>query len=299
MFAPEGYQALAVLWSEFVMRRQDKIYVLASEKYPTDEFVGLNYFAAPHEFGSPNDLLEQTFIQTIGNHAVSLCASSGQVVELPTSVADGSSDVFERASVFESTIAFEELVETEAGRDWLTRMGSKEFAPWPHKRGKAELWAQAFPIPRDQAKLAFLRDNCSYHRLPTWFERHRFTIPTEPPPWVAGVVDTAFAKSVAQNFLGWSMCLSDQAARKWRAQNINGDAYLAFLGPEPKNVVRTGRPSKREAAVEAYDAIYLNGNHPSWKAAREEIRLSRGLEVSVKTLQRALKERQKARQNPE
>lgn len=299
MIAPRGYTSLATLWTEFVNRRQQDIYLLACRRYVTPEFIGTAIAGVKDEFGSPKDLMERAFIETVRPYEISMCGPAGQVAKLPSRVIDGSSDIFDLALVFESTLSCEELGHTDEGRDWLTRMGSSEYSPWPHKLGRAGLWAEAYPVPGQNADLRHLFKSCRFHKLPNWFERHRFVIPSSLPPWSSDLIDTAFTETTATLLLGCSMCLEDKIAEKWRAKNIFQQANLTSLWQKTTSVIKLGRPSKKEDALHYYDTLYPDGNHPSWKVTCQAIRDRFEFDISERTLRRALKGRQNAGQKAE
>lgn len=302
MFAPQGYTSLAKLWVEFIRHRRKEIYVYACETYQSPTFRGDAHYGVVNEFGSPKDLLEEIFIDTVKFRGVTLCSTDGTAASVLSSVADGSSDLLQRSLVFESTVEDEEHAGEEERADWLCRMGSNEFESWPHKLANASLWAEAYPVPDGTERFTDLWDACKYHRLPMWFERHRFSVPSSLPPWNSDAIDAALAKSTIPNILGMSMCLKDHAARRWRSENIRGDAYRASMGQITSELPRVGRPSKQKMALHYFDELFPDGQHPSWKSTCSALYGEFGIRVSEKTLRRALSDRaekigQKAGQN--
>lgn len=287
MLAPPGYTPLAALWTEFEQKCAQDISAHACGLYQTEEFLGTAYYPNDQEFGSPQDFVEEIFIQSLRATTVSLHSATGEIVTLNPNAADRSSDVFLRLSVFESTIEAENEAAKIDGPDWLRRMGSGAFVAWPDKCGRPQLWGETYP-PLDVREVNEQR-RLPFHTLPMWFERHRFVVPSALPPWTHNAIDEAFAMSTLPSLLSWSMCLDDSQAKRWRIANLRNRGYRAAMGAPAIDPPALGRPSKQDAARQAYWQLYPEGQHASWKHAVEAIDQAYGLRVSIKTLIRALK----------
>ncbi|MGR3513500.1 MAG: hypothetical protein ACU0GG_12130 [Paracoccaceae bacterium] len=217
------------------------------------------------EFGSPKDLLEETFIKSLGELKLTVCAPDGTTMHLPASVADGSSTIFQRLSVMESTIACEELADLGLNDDWLSRMGSSKFSAWPYQLCAAREWSDAFPEPEFEYDLRRPWARCRFHRLPMWFERHRFVVPTSAPIWTHDAIDSAFAGSTVPKLFGWSICLENRRASKWKSRNIRSHQYRKYLGQDQSEIEFIGRPSKQEHVLECLKRLYPDGG--LWKTS--------------------------------
>lgn len=295
MYAPPGFTSVAELWARFVKARRYEMYRIACETYRTEVFLGDSIAGVPDEFGSPKDLAERVFIETVEPLGLTLCSSQGEVVSLPSEVVGGGSDLLARMLVLESTLDHDALSKNDAGRDWLLRMGTEEFEPWPQKLGHGSTWAKAYPVPGPSDDIERLWRSCRYHKLPMWFERHRFAVPARLPPWAQDALDTAFAKTTLPQLLGLSICLSNAKATNWAKDNIQGNAYLQFVGQAPDRAASPGRPAKKGEALAAYESLYPDDDHPSWKETIRAIADTFGLIVSESTLRRALQDRENSR----
>lgn len=296
MFAPRGFTALSELWKLFLDGSSAELYLAACRFYCSQEFINDGSFGTPHEFGSPLDYIEDVFLASIDDQDLTLCDPSGRMFSIRARAADGFSRWFQKMNVFESTIDAKEHCKTEEGRDWLRRMGSREFQAWPHKMEQAVRWSEAYPIPKEQTNVTRLIKKTRYHTLPVAFERHRYVIPKALPPWCEDPIDVAFFLETVPDFLGWGFCLEGSQADRWRKNIVQNRGYQAFakgLQIEPPQI---GRPRKRDKALEYFDELYPDGNHPSWKKASQEIELRFQLSIAPKTLERVVRERNRQRQ---
>lgn len=101
---------------------------------------------------------------------------------------------------------------------------------------------------------------------------------------------------------GWSICVTDEVAEYLSPTQIFERFRLKALCEalqldekdykpiEQKSRNTVGRPKVSMAAAQAFLKHYSLDDRPSWKEAINKIRMHDGLDVSVRTLQRGLKE---------
>ena len=131
MFCPVGYVTIAELWKEFVAKYELQLAALARKKYsesPADLL---------QEFGSPMDFCEDFFLQSLGEMTIFAADDKGMVLKLVSNLDGGRSQLFRKASVFESTLTARDPDEAGADNYWLIKMGSSTFSRWPHTMGPA------------------------------------------------------------------------------------------------------------------------------------------------------------------
>lgn len=277
MFSPEGYVSLAALWKEFAAKKGNQIANIARQKYQEDDF------SPVLEFGSPADFFEEVFLRSLDEFTVSLCSLDGTVTNLRPEISDPFSNLFQRATVFESTLIAQNLEEAGPRDFWLHQMGSGYFKLWPELQGKSELWARAYVTgetrSRDVRQLPF-------HTLPYCFERFKFTVPAKLPPWCEDAIDEVYVHKTVPDFLGQAICLDESQAQEWRLKNVRKSEWKIALGFEAPGKV--GRSRKQELARTYYFEMFPNGHQGTWQAACNEILARFRFEVSVKTLKRSL-----------
>ncbi|MEY8144551.1 hypothetical protein [Falsihalocynthiibacter sp. CO-5D18] len=227
------------------------------------------------------------FLSTLDTFPHFLASADGLISSIQPTVGLSGSSLFLKATVFESTVIANDP--SEAGEDgsWLRRMGSERFTPWPHPYGETKAWQQIYPAPiSSKLALESLKQE-QFHTLPFTFERARFVVPTETPPWAEDVIDEHYIKTIFTHFLGRAFCLHKAHAAKWRTSHIKNPEFLKQLGPSSTfDNVSPGRPRKLELAYEAYCALNPNGHSGPWKVVRRDLSITFGIQVSERTLQR-------------
>ena len=116
-------------------------------------------------------------------------------------------------------------------------------------------------------------------------------------------IQTPYVKpAVIRPLEGWSICVTDKSAEQLSPENLFGSFRLkalcdAFLLDEKEYAPRNqktlnavGRPKISDTAAQAFLKHYSLENRPSWKEATNRLLKEHGLEVSVRTLQRGLRE---------
>ena len=116
-------------------------------------------------------------------------------------------------------------------------------------------------------------------------------------------IETPYVKpEVIRPLEGWSICVTDEAAEQLLPENLIDGLRLktlceAFQLDEKDYIPRTrqtsntvGRPKISINAAQAFLKHFSLEDRPSWKEAINRLRTVEGLEVSVRTLQRGLKE---------
>lgn len=279
MFCPPGYVPLALLWEEFTARKSVEITAFARSNY-----LDTGLFPK-HEFGSPADFVEEVFLRTFDETALALCSLDGDVMTVKSKSPEGSSQIFLRTSVFESSCIAETPHEAGENGQCLLLMGSPRFQPWPVKIGDATLWADRYAKDYDIRNPEDAFEKLPYHTLPFCFERNRFTVPKLLPPWCEDALDVVYIETIFPHLLGRSICLDDSQVHQWRSDNIDGSKFEHLLGVDRLAPVPRGRPPKVQNARKKYDALFPVAHPGSWKQACNDIKEKLGLCLSVKNLQ--------------
>jgi hypothetical protein len=281
MFCPDGYVSLAELWKEFTKEHRALISNIARAEYSDESF------SATDEFGSPDDYCEDLFLASLIDTKVFAATASGAVTRLETELDDGRSNLFLKLSVFESSFAAEDPDEAGPENFWLIRMGSSHFEGWKGKKGIGSFWKASYPVLKaDECP----QERQCFHTLPVAFERARFVIPEETPPWSIDVIDEHFLPRILRDFAGRALCVSTKTAHKWRKHNIEkADFLLEAILPTDADIA-FGRPNTRDKVYQAYSSIFPKGHSGSLKAACLQIKNTFGVTTSTKTLQRVIKE---------
>ncbi len=287
MLAPQGFTSLASLWAEFQNRQAREILQEACRTYTRPEFLGEANYGPAIDVGSPVDFLEHVFIQSVSPFCLHLCDTNAPKVETAAQLANGDGDLFRRLTVYESTVFEQEDADRPDGPQ-VSRMGGDRFKAWPHRLEDPELWSQAYPEPRTPEQIDNLRRTCPYHKLPMCIERDRFTICKSLPPWSTDALDEIYVREYLPEVFGLTICLAKQDAAAWRMSHIVGQEFRSVFPCRTSVEKRIGRPRKQEKVREFCEVYYREGELPSSKIIERDFQRERGMEVSAKTVSRAL-----------
>jgi len=277
MFCPTGYVTLAELWKEFFARHRVPLTRRALAQF------GQSDFQLGERFGSPDDYCEDVFLSTLTNLRIFAAAANGRVTQLDTAPDGARSKLFAKMSPFESFLAACNPAEAGVDGFWLRRIGGDHFQEWDVTTQTLDNWKVQFGGSDGQvSKRAY------FHSLPFAFERGRYVIPDDAPPWICDVIDEHYLPRMIAAFRGNALCIEDKTASKWRAQVLNAHA-LPPLGnqtsPEPLGM---GRPSKVDAISRAYHLHFPDGHTMTLKEVSRVLEKETGMSFSVKTLRRAI-----------
>ena len=279
MFSPPEYVSLAELWKEFFQKFRLPLMNISFEKYGGDDFV------LGDTFGSPDDFCEDAFLSTFTEAPVFVASPDGQVMRLETVLDGGRSTLFQKMSALESYIAASNPDEAGPENYWLSKFGSDDFEPWDTSMQTISDWKAKYLV----SKTGFV-PQVRFHTLPFVFERGRYVIPNEVPPWMSDVIDEHFLPDVIHRFGGRSFCLDLQSAKTWRINVIEKQSVLRSLKGPANLKPKQGRPAKKERIKSAYRALYPEGHKGGLKEVRVQVEAHSGLEISAKTLSRAISE---------
>jgi len=288
MFCPPEYVSVAELWKEFIDQHYVRLSTIARQKYCAQTDI------LSDEFGSPLDYSEDVFLDLISDMDVFAAADDGRVTRLETVLDGGRSRLFSKLSVFESALAARDPQEAGPANYWLYKMGSLSFEAWTDLKCGSASWRQRYPFGVGQSS-----ESAVFHTLPITFERTRFVIPDQPPPWSVDVIDEHFLPRVIQAFAGCALCLSAAQGKRWRVRHIAKSSFLTSLEFSPVAAMQVGRPGKQSQALHHYMQLYPTGQHGTLRSARDEIMRQFGFGVSTKTLSRAIKDADAERTKPE
>ncbi|MGO4909827.1 hypothetical protein ACEN2J_16000 [Pseudorhodobacter sp. W20_MBD10_FR17] len=277
MFCPAGYVTLAELWKEFFAK-----YRVPLSRRAIDQF-GKSDFQLGETFGSPDDYCEDVFLSTLSDMRVFAAAADGRVAQLETAPDGARSRLFAKMSPFESFLAARNP--TEAGVDgfWLRRIGSDHFQEWNVTTQTFSDWNAQFGGSDGQVSKRIY-----FHSLPFAFERGRYVVPDDAPPWICDVIDEHYLPRMIATFRGSALCIEDKAARKWRNLVLNA-LELPQLGDLTlQKPLSMGRPNKVAAISQAYHLHYPDGHSVTMKELSRVLEKETRMTFSVKTLRRAI-----------
>ena len=277
MFCPAGYVTLAELWKEFFAKYRVPLSRSVMEKYKQSDF------QLGETFGSPDDYCEDVFLSTLAIFPIFAAAADGRVTHLETTSDEGRSRLFAKMSPFESFIAASDPAEAGVDGYWLRRFGSDHFEAWDVTRNTLNDWKERFGGADGQVS-----ERANFHSLPFAFERGRYVVPDEAPPWISDVIDEHYLPRMIAAFRGSALCMEDKTARKWRAQVLKAPE-LPHLGELSwQKPASMGRPNKIDAIRKAYRHHYPDGHSVALKEVIRVLEKETGLSFSVKTLRRAI-----------
>ena len=254
------------------------------------EPVAIINLSGSHGLGSPLDYIEDTFLQALDAYQLHLCSEDGSAIATMTQLQDGTSYWFTKLTVYESAAARKNTASYDRNHgDWFRRVGSWQFSAWPHRPGAFEKWATTYPEPPDGADISKLLSQARYHTLPMCWERVRYTVVEDLPPWSKDALDTAFIDGTVRNCAGRTFCLSKDDADRWRRRNqrriVNPDAGSDIFASHNKTKVKQGKT-----------AAILDAEWPGWPdvSSRELswfMEKEHKYKVSYKTIDRMKKSR--------
>ena len=154
-----------------------------------------------------------------------------------------------------------------------------------------------------------LREHQGFCSMNYYYDRQTYCISLEVYNRLEAVsegyslIETPYVKpAVIRPLEGWSICVTDEAAEQLLPENLIDSFRLKALceafqldekeyGPRNRKTSnKVGRPKISIDAAQAFLRHYSLEDRPSWKEAINRLRTVDGLEVSVRTLQRGLKE---------
>ncbi|WP_298432260.1 hypothetical protein [uncultured Jannaschia sp.] len=293
MFAPFGYTSLHTLWKEFVARHAEPLCEVARTKYAASESIGdfipISGFG---QFGSPADFVEQAFIETFDGQAISFVTTREAIGRFAASDDSGPFRLLDRLTAFEATTYILEHDPEVMQSSVLRSVGSDEFDPWPHTSEGLNVWREYY-VAGQQANAPFRQ--LRFHTLPYTFERNRFIVPREPPPWGDDLIDELFAPRLREHG-GQSFALTDDEARDWR-RRVLSPRYIEAQRGGSDGTSTPGRPSRREEIRLAYRNVFPTGDQLSWKRAQKAVQDAGAPTVSLDTFKRAVRDLRNKRQH--
>ncbi|THD71638.1 hypothetical protein E7681_17715 [Thalassobius vesicularis] len=237
MLSPPDYVSLAELWKEFFQKFRLPLTHVAFEKYGGEDF------ALGDEFGSPDDFCEDAFLSTFNELPVFVANPDGQVMRMETVLSGGRSKLFQKMSALESYIAASNPDEAGLENYWLRKLGSEDFEPWDTSTQTISDWKAKY-----LGSVSSLLPQVRFHTLPFVFERGRYVVPDEAPPWLSDVLDEHILPDVAERFGGRSLCLDLQSAKAWRITVIQKQSVLRSLEGQGNLEPKRGRPAKKRVS---------------------------------------------------
>lgn len=277
MFCPIGYVTLAELWKEFFAKYRVPLTRFAMNTYDKHDF------HLGETVGSPDDYCEDTFLSTLTDVRIFAAAGDGRVTQLETAPDGARSKLFEKMSPFESFLAARNPAEAGADGFWLRRIGSDYFVEWDVTTKTLSEWKAHFGGSDGQVS----KGPC-FHTLPFAFERGRYVVPDDPPPWICDVIDEHYLPRMIEGFRGNALCVEEEAARKWREQIIKAAKLPQLGGSTPHKTSSIGRPNKTKKISKAYHLYYPDGHNVALEYVSRLLQKETGLSFCERTLRRAI-----------
>lgn len=277
MFCPAGYVTLAELWKEFFARYRVPLTRFAMQKY------GQSDFQLGETFGSPDDYCEDVFLSTLAKVPVFAAAADGRVARLVTEIDEGYSKLFAKMSPFESYLAASDPAEAGMDGYWLRKFGSDHFEAWDVTRKTLNDWKAHFAAADGEVS-----ERACFHTLPFVFERARYVVPDDAPPWICDVIDEHSLPRTIAAFSGMALCMADKAACTWRDQVLKAPELPQLGNLTWQKRSTKGRPNKTESILRAYSRLYPDGHNVPWKEVVTVLEKETGQSFSEKSLRRAI-----------
>lgn len=287
MFSPVGYTSLASLWGKFSTKHYVAVYSKAAKYYAGENA------ALSHQVGTPADICEHLFWNSIFDHAVVVATGDGTVANVTLDLDRQFQSVHHNATVFESMRIASDPLEAGNDAEWLEKFGSVRFVAWKHEHDDAKAWSREFPILSAQELGSLKFEAAPFCTLPFAYERSRFTVPHSLPPWACDAWAKDYIACFVDNFPGWSFCLNDKDLANWCK---SADRIVADYVNDGADA-NAGRPRIVEDVAEQIQSLFPDRNsRPSLKKVNQAVIEKLGREVSLSTVKRAIKTLEKSDQ---
>lgn len=285
MFCPEGFVSLAELWGRYRERRLHDFYVSSAEHYASEDF------SAAFVRGSPLDICEHIFLKSTSQCGLHLCSPDGRSMKVYAPLVDGHASLCSVHSVVGSAWRWDEHQKEADDRNDQTAE-ARYFLPWHGHPSEDALWSEAFPAAPSENLKRWKKtaERLRFHCLPLCYERPRYTVVKELPPWSQNIKTKGEISLLVENFGGWSICMSDADAEDWQPY-LDGQPVYADQMQSVRREQLSGRPRLQEAALKDFDLTFPNGANLPWKAIPHEIESKTGNRYSESTIRRALDSR--------
>ncbi len=277
MFCPAGYATIAELWKEFFSKYRVPHTRFVMEKY------GQSDFDLGETFGSPDDYCEDVFLWTLADLPIFVATADGRVTRLETTSDEGHSKLFAKMSPFESFLTARDPAEAGVDGYWLRRFGSDHFEAWNVSTQTLDEWKAHFGGSDGQVS-----ERACFHTLPFAFERGRYVVPDDAPPWICDVIDEHYLPRMIAAFGGSALCMDVKTAHKWREQVLKAPELPQLEDLTWRKSSSVGRPNMTAAISKAYHRHYPDGHNASLKEVIRVLEKETGLSFSVRTLHRAI-----------
>lgn len=292
MYAPEGYEPLASLWTWFEARFGTWCHAKAILFYSNPD-----RYTSAEIFGSPRDLCEDLFLRSLEDFDITLAAANGPSIQVKPVLSNSPTRLFEKATPFESFVI--SVYPDEAGfeNEWLIRMGSRQFTPTGHTDAEVNKWLQARHRGDESDVQSPGPTSSAFHTLPYLFERGSFVFPSDLPPWSSDLLEDDYFRNLKDQAGGRAFCLSVEQAATWQRSLTKPQAerLLEQLVPAFKQIapvgdqITAGRPQKLDRVVAAVRELQLIESGLMRKEMLRRLEERLGERISPSTLDRATK----------
>ena len=279
MFCPVGYRSAAALWQEYRARRLRAVYVLAAKAYG-DHSTKFSLLR-----GSPLDICEFLFLNSLCRVGLYLASSKGDVVRIFMVVEDGRYSLLSVLTPWKSAYHHAAARLDDAHKIALASLTGNEFAPWPYEVSERESWAETYPNLTEQEyeiklKLGFLTH---HHALPKHFIRPTYLIAKTIPPWASEDIDNSEIGPILENYGGWSICVDEATYNGEWQEYLSGQKQIFSNDAVLQKAAKLGRP-RLELAYAAFSSMNFDKGKLSWAQLRSKIKRETGEEPCDKTL---------------
>lgn len=291
MYAPEGYEPLASLWTWFEARFGTWCQSKAVEFYSNPDG-----YTPAEIFGSPRDLCEDLFLRSLEDFDITLAATIDPPVSVRPVLSNSPARLFEKATPFESFMISTFPDEAGIENEWLIRMGSRQFEPTGHTDTQVKEWLQVRYCNANSSVSTSIAALPTFHTLPYLFQRGSFVFPSELPPWSSDLLEDAYFRDLKDRVGGRAFCLSIKQSAKWRRSNSNSKVEQllerqvpAFKQISPtRKAAKAGRPAKQDRIIAVLRETQWVQSGLSRKEILRRLEDRLGESTSISTLDRAL-----------
>ena len=293
MYAPEGYEPLASLWTWFEAKFGAWCHTKAILFYSNPDL-----YTPAEIFGSPRDLCEDLFLRSLEDFQITLAAADRPPVKVKPVLSNSPARLFVKATPFESFMIAVFPDEDVFENEWLIRMGTRQFTPTGHTDTEVNEWLQAHYRGDASDVQSPGKTRSAFHTLPYLFERESFVFPSDLPPWSSDLLEDAYFRNLKDQAGGRAFCLSVEQAATWRRSLTEHKVRNLFvlivpaIAPLMLNAEKSqgGRPKKSHWVTSAIEDLKLTDSPLSLKEKVRRVIEYSGESVSESTVKRVLRD---------
>ena len=199
MFCPVGFTSVAELWWKYREKRVEGFYISATRYFHSTDFHAIA------TRGSPLDICEHTFLRSISMFGLCLAAPDGRLIKIHAPLEDGYKSLFSVLDFSTSAYNAAAVKLEEETDDLVLQIAGLAYTSWDGIKIEKSWWREHYPLGAYKYELSSLR----FHCLPICFERERYCVVEQLPPWAFRMGNANDLKVIVKHFGGWAICLPD------------------------------------------------------------------------------------------